>query len=127
MKRDGGRKQATFRRWFRTVAIDICLVFNVPVVFSSTYFRFLLVKLSSQVIGLKIGEAHQTEKCAKTAHPLVACKMSINIFSSIIGAPNDLPALPIQNPNIFEHFYIRCAFSNDAGCIGAPLVLMDSK
>jgi hypothetical protein len=39
-------KQATFKRWFRTGAIDVCLVFNVPVVFSSTYFPFLFVKLS---------------------------------------------------------------------------------
>ncbi len=34
------------------------------------------------------------------------------LISSIIGAPNDLPALPIQNPNIFVHFYVGCAISN---------------
>jgi hypothetical protein len=33
------------------------------------------------------------------------------LISSIIGAPNDLPALPIQNPNIFVHFYVRCAIT----------------
>ncbi len=37
---------ATVRRWFRTVAIDDCLNFNVAVVFSSTYFRLLLEMLS---------------------------------------------------------------------------------
>jgi hypothetical protein len=37
-------KLASVRRWFRTVAIDVCLLFNVTVVFSSPYFRFLFVK-----------------------------------------------------------------------------------
>jgi hypothetical protein len=37
---------ATIRRWFRTVAIDVCLVYIVAVVFSSKYTRFLFVKLS---------------------------------------------------------------------------------
>ncbi len=37
---------ATVRRWFRTVAIHVCLIFNVAVVFSSMYFCFLFVKLS---------------------------------------------------------------------------------
>ena len=31
---------------YRTVVIDVCLLFNGPVVFSATYFRFLLVKLN---------------------------------------------------------------------------------
>ncbi len=39
----------------------------------------------------------------------------------IIGAPNDLPALPIQNPNIFVLFYVRSAISIGAGGIGAPI------
>jgi hypothetical protein len=42
----GVGKLASVRRWFRTVAIDVCLIFNVAVVFSSKYFRFLLVQLS---------------------------------------------------------------------------------
>ncbi len=42
----GIKKQATVRMWFRTVAIDVRLIFNVAVVFSSKYFRFLFVKLS---------------------------------------------------------------------------------
>jgi hypothetical protein len=46
MKREGVKKQATDRIWFRTVAIDVCFIFNVTVVFSSTYFRFLFVMLS---------------------------------------------------------------------------------
>jgi hypothetical protein len=46
MKSEGVKKQATVRIWFRTVAIDVCLIFNVAVVFSSTSFRFLFVKLS---------------------------------------------------------------------------------
>ncbi len=37
-------KLASVQRWFRTVPIDVCLVFKVIVVFSSTYFRFLFVK-----------------------------------------------------------------------------------
>jgi hypothetical protein len=45
-KGGGVKKQATDRIWFRTVAIDVCLIFNVAAVFSSTYFRFLFVKLS---------------------------------------------------------------------------------
>ncbi len=36
MKTEGVKKQATVRIWFRTVAIDVCLMFNVAVVFSST-------------------------------------------------------------------------------------------
>jgi hypothetical protein len=43
------------------VVIDVCLLFNGPVVFSATYFRFLLVKLNLWAIGLKIGEAHRTQ------------------------------------------------------------------
>jgi hypothetical protein len=47
MKGGGGvKKQATVRIWFRTVAIDVSFIFNVAVVFSSTYFRFLFVKFS---------------------------------------------------------------------------------
>ncbi len=46
MKRGGVGKQATVKIWFRTVAIDVCLIFNVAVVFSLKYFRFLFVKLS---------------------------------------------------------------------------------
>jgi hypothetical protein len=43
------------------VVIDVCLIFNEPVVFSPTYFRFLFVKLNKLAIGLKIGEAHRTQ------------------------------------------------------------------
>jgi hypothetical protein len=32
---------ATVRRLFRTVAIYVCVIFNVTVVFSSKYYRFL--------------------------------------------------------------------------------------
>jgi hypothetical protein len=42
----GVGKLASVRRWFRTVAIDVSLLFNVAVVFSSKYFRFLFVNLS---------------------------------------------------------------------------------
>ncbi len=42
------------------MAIDVCLIFNVAIVCSLKYFRFLFVKLSLLAIGLKIGEAHQT-------------------------------------------------------------------
>jgi hypothetical protein len=35
MKREGVKKQATVRIWFRTVAIDIRLSFNVAVIFTS--------------------------------------------------------------------------------------------
>ncbi len=45
-KGGGVKKQATVRIWFRTVAIDVCLIFNVVVVFSTTNFRFLFVNLS---------------------------------------------------------------------------------
>jgi hypothetical protein len=68
----------------------------------------------------------------------------IKLFVSIIGAPNDPPALPIQTPNNFVHFLVRCAdniqemfrgfffhvrsaISIGAGCIGTPLVLADYK
>jgi hypothetical protein len=40
----GVGKLVSVRRWFRTVAIDVCLLLNVAVVFSSKYFRFLFVK-----------------------------------------------------------------------------------
>jgi hypothetical protein len=47
MKKEGGvGKQAIVRIGYRTVAIDVCLLFNVAVVFSATYFCFLFVKLS---------------------------------------------------------------------------------
>jgi hypothetical protein len=42
----GVGKLASVRRWFWTVAIDVCLIFNVAVVFSCKYFRFLFVQLS---------------------------------------------------------------------------------
>jgi hypothetical protein len=42
----GVRKLASVRKWYRTVAIDVCLLFNVVVVFSYTYFHFLFVKPS---------------------------------------------------------------------------------
>ncbi len=48
MKNEGGgvEKLASVRRWFRTVAIDVCLHFDFVVVFSSTNFRFLFVMTS---------------------------------------------------------------------------------
>ncbi len=45
-KGGGVGKQATDRIGYRTVAIDVCLLFNVVVVFSATYFCFLFVKLN---------------------------------------------------------------------------------
>jgi hypothetical protein len=42
----GFGRLATVQRWFWTVAIDVCLLFNVAVVFSSKYFHFLFVKPS---------------------------------------------------------------------------------
>jgi hypothetical protein len=42
----GVEKLASVRRWFRTVAINVCLTFNVAIVFSSKYFRFLFVQVS---------------------------------------------------------------------------------
>jgi hypothetical protein len=45
MKKEGDR-EAGYCLGYRTVAIDVCLVFNVAVVFSETYFRFLFVKLN---------------------------------------------------------------------------------
>jgi hypothetical protein len=41
----GVGKLISVRRWFGTVAIDVCLLFNVAVNFSSKYFRFLFVNL----------------------------------------------------------------------------------
>ena len=35
---------ATDRIGYGTVVFDVCLLFNGPVVFFATYFRFLLVK-----------------------------------------------------------------------------------
>ena len=58
--REGG-SLATDRIGYGTVVIDVCLLFNGPVVFSATYFRFLLVKLNLWAIGMKIGEAHRTQ------------------------------------------------------------------
>jgi hypothetical protein len=46
MKKEGVGKQATVRIGYRTVAIDVCLLYNVAVVFSATYFRFLCVQLN---------------------------------------------------------------------------------
>jgi hypothetical protein len=37
---------ATDRIGYGTVVIDVCLIFNGPVVSFATYFRFLLVKLN---------------------------------------------------------------------------------
>ena len=42
----GVRSLATDRIGYGTVVIDVCLLFNGPVVFFATYFRFLLVKLN---------------------------------------------------------------------------------
>jgi hypothetical protein len=45
----GVEKLASVRRLYRTVAIDVCLFFYEAIVFSETYFRFLLCK--AQLIG----------------------------------------------------------------------------
>ncbi len=52
---------ATDRIGYRTVVIDVCFLFDGPVVFSATYFHFLWLKLNLQAFGMKIGEAHQTQ------------------------------------------------------------------
>jgi hypothetical protein len=46
MKNEGLGRLATVQRWYRTVAINVCLLFNVAVVFSSKYVRFLFAKPS---------------------------------------------------------------------------------
>ncbi len=43
-KMRGIGKLVSVRRWYRTVAIDVCLLFYLVVGFSETYFRFLFVK-----------------------------------------------------------------------------------
>jgi hypothetical protein len=45
-KGGGVREASKCRRWFRTVAIDVSLIFNFVVFFSSTYFRFRFAKPS---------------------------------------------------------------------------------
>ncbi len=45
-KMRGVGKLASVRRWHRTMAIDVRLLFYLVVVFSATYFRFLFVKPS---------------------------------------------------------------------------------
>jgi hypothetical protein len=46
MKREGGREAGYCSKMLSDLGDDVCLLFNVAVVFSSTYFRFLLVKHS---------------------------------------------------------------------------------
>jgi hypothetical protein len=46
MKKEGVEKLASVLRWYRTVAVDVCLLFNLILVFSLKYFRFLFVKPS---------------------------------------------------------------------------------
>jgi hypothetical protein len=80
---------------------------------------------------MKIGEAHGTVRCASFLFyfvlfgpPIGDVKPTLlfiiflslftvnstsvgrlqNVNKHIIGATNDLPALPLQNPNIFVHF-----------------------
>jgi hypothetical protein len=43
------RRLATVQRLFRTVAIDVCLLLNFVVVFSSSNFRFRFVKTSARI------------------------------------------------------------------------------
>jgi hypothetical protein len=45
-KRRGVEKLASVRRWYRTVVIDVCLLFNLVLIFSLKNFRFLFVKPS---------------------------------------------------------------------------------
>jgi hypothetical protein len=44
MKNEGGWGAGKCSKMVLTVAIDVYLLFNVAVVFSSKYFRFLFVK-----------------------------------------------------------------------------------
>jgi hypothetical protein len=46
MKKEGVQKLASVRRWYRTGAIDVCLLFTLALDFSLKYFRFLFVKPS---------------------------------------------------------------------------------
>ncbi len=49
MKKEGGREASYCSKMILTVAIDVCLLFNVAIVFSENYFRFLFVM--PQLIG----------------------------------------------------------------------------
>ncbi len=55
----GVKRLATVRRNFQTVAIDVCSLLNVVVVFSSMYFGSCFVK-AMQLVGKwhEIGKAH---------------------------------------------------------------------
>jgi hypothetical protein len=55
------------------VAIDVCLLFNAPVVFSSTYFRFLFAKL---FFCFYYGDARMINRA-----PLYTKKLFSNIFT----------------------------------------------
>jgi hypothetical protein len=46
MKRKGGREAGFCLKMVSDVAINVYLLFNVAIVFSSKYFRFLFVKPS---------------------------------------------------------------------------------
>jgi hypothetical protein len=49
MKNEGGQEAGYCQRRFWTVAMNVCLLFNIVVVFSSIFFPFLLCK--AQLIG----------------------------------------------------------------------------
>jgi hypothetical protein len=45
---------------YGTLAIEVGLVFNFAVVFSSTYFLFCLEKTDYKAIGMSLGKARRT-------------------------------------------------------------------
>ncbi len=56
-------KLASVQRRFRTGAIDVCLIFNVAVVFSSNYFRFWF--FTAQIIGDWLENKQGAPNCFK--------------------------------------------------------------
>jgi hypothetical protein len=62
MKKEGCffSKMAVVSIEYGTLAIEVCLLFNFAVVFSSTYFLFRQEQTNYLAIGMLIGKAHRT-------------------------------------------------------------------
>jgi hypothetical protein len=119
-KTRGIGRLANVRRWFRIVAIDVCLFFNFVIVFS-------LIG-DSPVIGMIIGEAHRTARSASSfllfffGPPIGA----INNGSGYIGSP----FLLAQGASDRQYYWRRGhRFANTirAGGIGSPILCIGAR
>ncbi len=92
--------------------INVCLIFNVAIICSSKYFRFLFVKLSLKAIGLKIGEAHRTRSSSLYSANIIGAPMHPAAIGVAVRTGSDSRQFILNGEDIFVKSILKINRTN---------------